>query len=69
MELRDNKLSSIESGQPEMIVTANIGCQTHLQSGTNTPVRHWLELLASFDGKTAIQSSPNSAGLLNQAGH
>jgi glycolate oxidase iron-sulfur subunit len=28
-----------------MIVTANIGCLTHLQSGTSTPVRHWVELL------------------------
>jgi len=45
-KLRDNKLASIESAQPELIVTANIGCQTHLQSGTDTPVKHWLELLA-----------------------
>jgi glycolate oxidase iron-sulfur subunit len=28
-----------------MIVTANIGCLTHLQSGTETPVKHWVELL------------------------
>jgi len=45
-KLRDNKLAAIESAQPELIVTANIGCQTHLQSGTDTPVKHWLELLA-----------------------
>ncbi len=44
-ELRKNKLNAIESQQPDIIVTANIGCQTHLQSGTNTPVKHWLELL------------------------
>jgi glycolate oxidase iron-sulfur subunit len=43
--LRNNKLASIEINQPEMIVTANIGCQTHLQSGTDIPVKHWLELL------------------------
>lgn len=43
--LRNNKLTAIETNQPEMIVTANIGCQTHLQSGTETPVKHWLELL------------------------
>ncbi len=30
---------------PDAIVSANIGCITHLQSGTNTPVRHWVELL------------------------
>ena len=44
-QLRDNKLEAIESNAPELIVTANIGCQTHLQNGTNTPVMHWLELL------------------------
>lgn len=43
--LRNNKLAAIKSNQPEMIATANIGCQTHLQSGTDTPVKHWLELL------------------------
>ncbi|MES2934379.1 MAG: glycolate oxidase subunit GlcF [Pseudomonadota bacterium] len=44
-QLRDKKLANLESGQPEMIVSANIGCLTHLQSGTDTPVRHWIELL------------------------
>ena len=44
-KLLDNKLAAIESAQPELIVTANIGCQTHLQGGTAIPVRHWLELL------------------------
>ena len=44
-QLRDNKLSAIETNAPDMIVTANIGCQMHLQSGTKTPVMHWLELL------------------------
>ena len=44
-QLRDNKLGAIEGQQPELIVTANIGCQTHLQGGTATPVKHWLELL------------------------
>jgi len=45
-QLLNNKLNHIQSQQPEMIVTANIGCQTHLQSGTDIPVRHWLELIA-----------------------
>jgi len=44
-ELRANKLSALESGHPAEIVTANIGCQTHLAAGTRTPVRHWIELL------------------------
>lgn len=43
--LRDNKLANLQATKPEMIVSANIGCLTHLQSGTETPVRHWIELI------------------------
>ena len=43
--LRANKISALESGAPEQIVTANIGCQSHLQSAATRPVRHWIELL------------------------
>jgi glycolate oxidase iron-sulfur subunit len=44
-QLRDRKLGHLSEMQPEVIVSANIGCITHLQSGTSTPVRHWVELL------------------------
>jgi glycolate oxidase iron-sulfur subunit len=44
-QLLANKLDHIEKVEADMIVTANIGCQLHLQSGTSTPVKHWLELL------------------------
>lgn len=44
-QLRDNKLNALESGRPELIVTANIGCQSHLASAGRTPVRHWIELV------------------------
>nr|MBF0682593.1 glycolate oxidase subunit GlcF [Pseudomonas sp.] len=43
--LRDNKLDALESGAPELIATANIGCQTHLAGAGRTPVRHWIELV------------------------
>lgn len=43
--LRDNKLNALESRGPSIIATANIGCMYHLQSGTETPVVHWIELL------------------------
>jgi glycolate oxidase iron-sulfur subunit len=43
--LRENKLRALNSGQPETIVTANIGCLSHLAAGGDTPVRHWIELL------------------------
>ena len=45
-QLRDNKLNALESGHPQVIVTANIGCQAHLDSAGRTPVRHWIELVA-----------------------
>ena len=44
-QLRDNKMNALESGKPEVIVTANIGCQTHLDGAARTPVRHWIELV------------------------
>ncbi len=44
-ELRDRKLAALESGGPEVILSANMGCLSHLQSGTGTPVRHWIEWL------------------------
>jgi glycolate oxidase iron-sulfur subunit len=44
-QLRDRKLGHLNALQPVVIVSANIGCITHLQSGTGTPVRHWVEVL------------------------
>jgi len=43
--LRDRKLGHLAALQPGTIVSANIGCIQHLQSGTTTPVRHWVEVL------------------------
>lgn len=44
-ELRSRKLAALHEGLPQAIATANIGCLAHLQAGTSTPVRHWIELL------------------------
>jgi glycolate oxidase iron-sulfur subunit len=44
-QLRDRKLGHLQQITPEVIVSANIGCITHLQSGTATPVKHWVEVL------------------------
>jgi glycolate oxidase iron-sulfur subunit len=44
-ELRDRKLANLHATGAEEIVSANIGCLTHLQSGTDTPVTHWIELI------------------------
>jgi len=45
VRLRDNKLAALKAGAPEVIATANIGCQLHLEAGAGQPVLHWLELL------------------------
>jgi len=44
-QLRDNRLNALESGKPQLIATANIGCQTHLDGAGRTPVRHWIEIV------------------------
>ena len=54
-QLRDRKLENLSEMSPEVIVSANIGCITHLQSGTATPVRHWIELLD--DALTPVSQS------------
>jgi glycolate oxidase iron-sulfur subunit len=41
------KVAALEEGQPTVIATANIGCQTHIRAGTSLSVRHWIELIAS----------------------
>jgi glycolate oxidase iron-sulfur subunit len=44
-ELRDRKLEQLHRVDAQVIVSANIGCIQHLQSGTTTPVKHWVEVL------------------------
>jgi len=44
-QLLDNKLSALQNGQPDLIATANIGCQMHMASKSQLPVKHWLEVI------------------------
>jgi glycolate oxidase iron-sulfur subunit len=44
-ELRTRKLAALREGGAPAIATANIGCLAHLQSATDVPVRHWVELV------------------------
>ncbi len=44
-QLRDRKLGHLAPADDETVISANIGCIQHLQSGTATPVRHWVEVL------------------------
>ncbi len=42
-----NKIAALQAHGPDAIATANIGCMTHLQSGTPLPVRHWIQEIES----------------------
>ncbi|VTU30446.1 glycolate oxidase subunit GlcF [Variovorax sp. PBL-E5] len=55
--LRDRKLGHLAQLQPTTIVSANIGCITHLQSAGQTPVRHWVELLDEAMAAPAHQNA------------
>ena len=44
-QLRDRKLENLAPLEAQTIVSANIGCIGHLQSGTKLPVKHWVEAL------------------------
>jgi len=44
-QLLKNKVTALESGKPDQIATANIGCLMHLQTGTALSVKHWIELM------------------------
>ncbi len=44
-QLKKNKWEALMSGTPELVATANVGCQTHLAAGQGVEVVHWIELL------------------------
>ncbi len=45
-QLREQRLTGLMVGQPDMIATANIGCLHHMNAGSTVPVRHWIEIVA-----------------------
>ena len=44
-QLRDRKLVQLAALDAQVLISANIGCIQHLQTGTTTPVKHWVEVL------------------------
>ena len=44
-QLLANRVDALERDTPEVIATANIGCQMHIASATDRPVKHWIQLL------------------------
>ena len=49
-QLRDRKLQNLAELQPRAIISANVGCISHLQSGTTLPVKHRVEVLDEARG-------------------
>ena len=45
--LRTNKLRALQSDAPDVIVSANVGCQLHLDETADVPVMHWIELISA----------------------
>jgi len=54
-QLRNRKIVHLAASNPQYIVSANVGCIQHLQSGTDIPVRHWVEVLDD-----ALQAGANA---------
>lgn len=44
-QLQANKQAALTVDSPEVIATANIGCQLQIGNGSSVPVVHWIELL------------------------
>jgi glycolate oxidase iron-sulfur subunit len=44
-QLLERKVAALQSGAPTIIATANIGCLSHIATGADVPVKHWIELL------------------------
>jgi glycolate oxidase iron-sulfur subunit len=61
LQLRDRKLEQLVRLEPEYIVSANVGCIRHLQSGTSIPVKHWIEVLDEALLPAARQPSASGA--------
>jgi glycolate oxidase iron-sulfur subunit len=49
-QLLDNKLDALQHGKPDVIATANVGCQMHMSTKAGVPVKHWVELLDEATG-------------------
>jgi glycolate oxidase iron-sulfur subunit len=66
-QLKSNKLRALEAHRPQLIASANIGCMTHLQSGTATPIRHWIELIDEATAGPPIAPGEPHHGAVGEA--
>jgi glycolate oxidase iron-sulfur subunit len=44
-KLQRDKIKNLLTDKPDVIITANIGCQMHIQQATEVPVKHWIEFV------------------------
>lgn len=51
--IRNRKIKDLLHEDPELIATANVGCQLHLETAVQKPIKHWIELLAVETGDAA----------------
>jgi len=58
--LRADKLEKLQRARPDLILSANIGCLAHLETGTRVPVRHWIEWV---DARLARRSRDAAAAV------
>jgi glycolate oxidase iron-sulfur subunit len=67
LELRDRKITHLTAPNPQCILSANIGCIQHLQSGTDIPVRHWVEVLDQSLGAPASSAAKPASSASNES--
>ena len=58
--LRSTMLDRLESDRPDVILTANVGCQVHMDSAGRTPVMHWLEWVAQSMEGECLDDAPDA---------
>jgi glycolate oxidase iron-sulfur subunit len=56
-QLGQNKIAALEKSQPNVIATANIGCLKHLETKTQIPVQHWIEIVAAALSESSEKTS------------
>jgi glycolate oxidase iron-sulfur subunit len=63
-QLRDEKIAALERTQADVIISANMACQQHLQTGTKIPVSHWIEVLDQAMGKLVAHAEEQHVPIL-----
>ena len=55
-QLLNNKLAALQQHEADVIATANIGCQLHLATRAEKPVKHWIELVDDVSQHKVLSS-------------